>query len=458
MISSADLTAIRQRLSLGRFLSLAGTRTGVLGLTSVGTLVVRTGSSMLLTRLLTPHDFGIVGIITAIFVAVTLITDLGFEAYLIRHEQSDDRRFRDVIWTIHVERGLISFLAVAAASPFVAWALGKPVLAWPLAVASLYFIINGFGSMSLSTALRHDKARELSLFDFGLQIFQTIAALLLALWWRNAWAVIAALLLHHALRVLLSYALFQGSPPRFAHDRVIAREFFSFSRIILMSSVLTLLIGQTDKVVLARLFTLDQFGLYALALTIASAPMSFCDSYLRRIAYPVYAQAWRQAPTELPALYYGIRRLASALYAFGCGGLIGSAALLVALLYDPRYAAASTFISLLMIATALRLPTFAAAELLTAIGQVRGTLRLNIVRVLWLALTIPTGFALFGAIGVVAAVGLIEAPALLFSWVLLRRADVLNMREELLYLGLIAGGAAIGLAGATELLHLFPRL
>jgi len=455
---SAERTAARQTSILRRLLGLATTRTGVLALTMAGNLVVRTGSSMLLTRLLTPYDFGIVGIITTVFFAVAMITDLGFEAFLIRHERTEDRHFRDVIWTIHAKRGFALFVGVAIASPAIAWAFGKPVVTVPLAVASLIFLINGLASLSLMTALRRDKARELSVLDFGLQIFQTLTCLSLALWWRNAWSIIAAMLLQSALRALLSYRLFADSTQRPARDRSVSREFLAFSRVILMSSMLTLLIGQSDKLVLGRLFTLDQFGLYAIALTIASAPTGFAEAYVRRIVFPVYAQTWRQVPSELPLVYYSVRRLPSALYAFGCGGLIGGAPLLVALLYDPRYASVATFISLLMIGSALRLSNIAASELLTATGEMTRMLRITVVRVIWLAVAIPAGFFMVGPIGVVAAVGLMEVPAMLYSWLLLGRVRVLDLRQELLLLALVATGAAIGFLGGTEVLRLFPRL
>jgi O-antigen/teichoic acid export membrane protein len=455
---SAESLGPRPGVSLRKLLAFASTRTGVLALTTVGNLVVRTGSSMLLTRLLTPYDFGIVGIITAVFFTVTMITDLGFQDFLIRHERTDERHFRDVIWTIHAKRGAAIFVAVAIASPAIAWIFGKPVVAWPLAVASLIFLINGVASLSLMTALRHDKARELSLLDFGLQVFQTLACLLLALWWRNAWSIIAAMLLQSALRTILSYSLFAESVQRPARDRAISREFLAFSRIVLLSSALALLIGQSDKLVLGRLFTLSEFGLYAIALTIANAPTAFAESYINRIAFPVYAQTWRQAPTDLGAAYYRVRRLPSALYAFGCGGLIGGAALLVALLYDPRYAPASAFISLLVIGSALRLPNAAAAQLLIAVGLVDRTLRITVVRFVWLVVAIPVGFVLFGAMGVVAAVGLIEVPAMLYCWLMLRRVGILDLREELSFLALVAAGAAVGILGATEVLRVFPHI
>src|SRR3954452_25590251 len=106
MIDGASPAPIRLRRMPGKALKVASSRTGVLGLTTIGNLVVRTGSSMLLTRLLAPEAFGIVGLITAIFFAVALVTDLGFEAFLIRDHRTEDHHFRNVIWTIHAVRGL----------------------------------------------------------------------------------------------------------------------------------------------------------------------------------------------------------------------------------------------------------------------------------------------------------------------------------------------------------------
>src|ERR1051326_2930042 len=113
MASPVDAGAPRSRISLAGLLALSRTRTGVLGLTTVGGVIVRTISSMTLTRLLRPEDFGIVGIIGSIFYTAEMFTDLGFQAFLVRHERTDDRHFRDVIWTIHAKRGAALFMLVA---------------------------------------------------------------------------------------------------------------------------------------------------------------------------------------------------------------------------------------------------------------------------------------------------------------------------------------------------------
>jgi O-antigen/teichoic acid export membrane protein len=441
--------------SLRQLIALSTTRTGVVVLTNVGSLLVRTISSVILTRLLTPQDFGIVGIIGAVFFVLGMITDLGFTAFVVPHQRGDERHFRDVIWTIHAGRGLALALLAAVASPAVAWVLGKPPLALPLAVASVTFFLNGIASLSLITALRHHSARKLSVLDLVLQVFQTIACLSLALWWRNAWAMIAGMVLQSALRVVLSYTWFSDSKQSPARDPAISREFLAFSKLILATSASTLVILQTDKLVLARLFSLEQFGLYALALSLASAPMAIGDSYISRVVFPVYAQIWRTQPDAIADVYYRVRRSASLLYAFACGGLIGGAHLLVTILYDPRYAGAGTWLSLLVVSVALRLPNVAASQLLVAMGDIKSTLQVNVVRLIWLAIAMPLGYLQFGAVGVVASVGLLEAPAMLYSWLLLRRKHVLDLRQELLFVAMVIFGAAVafGVASQIHLAH-----
>jgi O-antigen/teichoic acid export membrane protein len=286
----------------------------------------------------------------------------------------------------------------------------------------------------------------------------SLIAVLLAFWLRNAWAMIAAMVLQSAMRTFLSYRLFDDSGQALERDPEILREFLAWSRIVLMSSALTLLLAQTDKLILARLFSLQEFGLYALAISIASAPQGFASSYITKVVFPVYAQCWRERPENIANVYYKVRRSASAVYAFGCGGLIGGAGLLFAILYDPRYEGAALFMSIIMLSGGLFLPNFAAAELLTATGEIKGTLRMNVVRVAWLAGGIPLGYAAVGALGVVAAFGSIEVPVMVYSWLVLQRMGILRITEELTFLLLMTLGALTGLVFSTGVFRLFPHI
>ncbi len=431
--------------------------TGVLALTTIAGILIRTLSSVVLTRILTPSVFGLFGIIGSLFFTLAMITDLGFESFVVRHARGDQRHFLDVIWTMHAIRGIVLALAGCILAPVVAWGLQKHEVLLPIAFASLTFAINGFASFSLIVTLKMGRSKKLSILELMLSIFQTGLCICLAIYLRNIWAFIIAMIAQSLLRTMLSYVAFAASSQRFANDRDIRREFFAFSRVVIPSSLLTLLIAQTGPLFLAKIFTLGEFGLFTIAGNLAGVPIGFVLAYVSRIVFPKYTRTWLADRNAIGTTYYAALRRTAPLYALGCGALIGGAPLLISILYDKRYSDSALFLSLLAISAALRLPTFAAAEMMTAIGHIKVTLYLNVLRVIWLLIAVPIGYWIHDALGVVIVVGLLELPALVGSWVWLRKVGILKMRSEMIYLGLLCCGAIAGMAASRVGLHLLGR-
>ena len=75
--------------------------------------LTRVASSLILTRLLAPADFGIVGMVTVVHYTINMLLDLGTDAFIVRHPDIRNRRTLDVIWTIKLLR--IVFIAAVTA-------------------------------------------------------------------------------------------------------------------------------------------------------------------------------------------------------------------------------------------------------------------------------------------------------------------------------------------------------
>lgn len=437
---------------LGRLTSPSAT----LILTSVATNVLRIGNTIVLTRLLSPADYGLIGIITAIFFAIVMITDTGCQAFVVRHERGLEPTFLDTVWTIHVLRGVVNAaLAIALAMPLGAL-LGKPALAPMLAVAALSLAIDGAASMSLLTALRRKMVRKLSLVDFAAFIVQLVTGLVAGWFLRNAWAIVIAIIAQSVTRAIASFVLFPDALHRPRIDRPVAGELWRFSRVIAASSALTLAISQVDRLVLARLFTLQQFGVYAIAGALATAPTVIASLYSSRIMFPVMSETWRVAPERLRQTFYGIRGRVFFGYLFAAGGLIGSASLVIRLLYDPRYADAASYLHLLAITTAMVMLTKPMNDLLISIGQIRATFETNVVRICWLIAGAAVGYAVIGPMGIVAALALIEVPAYLYCAFRLKRSGLYSPSHDLLAFGSIVAGVLVGSGGSAVILAILP--
>lgn len=431
---------------VGRLLHLARRDTNVVIGAVAFNNVVRMVGSIILTRLFAPETFGIVGIIGSVAFVFAMTSDLGFQAFVVRHPDGDRRKFLDTIWTIAVARSVILTVLLAAAARPIAGAVGKPELALVIAVSSLTFLIEGLASLSLLTAIRRRLILRLSVLEASVTVAQLILAVALALIWRSYWAIVVATLLSGLLKSTLSYVMFSGAGQRFRLDRTYAAELWRFARFVTGSSIMIMLVMQADKLVMARLMPLDAFGFYMLATNLGLAPLAFTAAYASRVLYPHYAAAWREGGSDFRAMIYVKRRGVSVLYMLAAGGLIGAAPLLVAVLYDERYAAAGPYLQLVALTPFFALSSNSANEALTATGRVQVTFQASAIKLAWLAVAGPVGFFAGGPLGLVAVVGLMELPAMLLRWVQLRRAELLRLGEEAAMLAVGGIGVVLGVA------------
>jgi O-antigen/teichoic acid export membrane protein len=451
-------------MSLARGLNVQRLRqlaTGAAASIAVGvaaTNLLRIVSSMTLTRLLDAHAYGVVGVITSIAYMLTMLSDVGLLGFIVRHAEGDDPKFLDQIWTIRLTRAaMLTTTMILVARPASAL-LGKPELAPVVAVWSISFLLDGLSSLAFATAVRNRQLWRLSALDFSNNITTFIVSITLALQWHSYWALIGGMIAGATTKAVMSYILFPTTRRRWHFNRNRSLELWRFSRFIAMSSILSLFILQSDKLVLARLMPLSAYGLYAIAVTLAAAPGALAAPYATRVLFATYSKTVRENRDALPRIYYSARRKFVLLYMFMVGGMLGATPLIIALLYDPRYRGVTPFLQLISITAILRMSSLPANEVLIACGRMRATFIANVFRITWLAIGGALGLWTGNIMLLVAIVGTVEVPGMLSYWFFLRRERLLNLREEGYGLGMAGAGIALGWLVSTGVLSLWPNL
>lgn len=431
--------------------------TSALAMSTVISNLLRIVSTVCLTRLLAPEVYGITGMIMSVFYMINMVTDIGLQAYVVRHQRSDEPDFLSSVYTIHAVRGVgLALIGMALAWPL-AFLLQKPALAVPLFVSSLVLVIDGQVTLHQFIGLRDGRVQRYSMIDLISSASQTLSAIAFAFVFRNVWAIIASMFVASAAKVWAGYSLFPGSSLRYRLDRDIAADLWRFSKVIAVSSALTLMIGQIDKLVLARSLPLSQFGIYVIAASLAGAPVAFAANYAAAIVYPAAAVAARDVSSIAEAYYRSWGRFFY-LYAFGGGALIGVADLLIRLLYDPRYLSAAFYLSILAVSTALAMTTRAMESVQVASGRPRVALQFNALRIACLLgaaiLALAQGQPLF----LIAALGLLEIPVYFFGLFRMGQLHEIRWLREASLAGTIVAGVIAGRLTDMAALALFPRL
>jgi O-antigen/teichoic acid export membrane protein len=441
---------------MGRATKVARKDTSIVLLGAVASNIARLLSTVVLTRVLDPSAYGVVGILSSIGFTIAMLTDVGIYSYVVRHDRNNDPVFLDQVWTVRLVRCLGLMVLTIALAPILAAALDKPITL-ALMVYSLTFAMEGFSSMTFATAVRQRQLIRLAIMDVAPQLFSVAVALAFGLWLRSYWALIIAMLASGAFNGVLSYALYPHSRRKWHYSREMASDVWAFGRNLSASSVVYLGLSQIDKVVLARIFPIATFGLYSISTTLIAAVRMFNRNYALRILFPAFASVKNAGPQAQTSVFYATGREIRLLYSLVAGGVVTCAPLIIRLLYDPRYAQAATFLEILAIGNLFSLSSFASNEMLMALGRTRHLLQGNIARLIFFAIAGPTGFYMFGPLGLVGAVAGMELIAQIYNWYALARDGVFSLRGELPYWAVTAAGLALGSIVNALALDFLPR-
>lgn len=417
---------------------------------AVASNLLRVASNLVLTRLLAPEAFGIMGVIGAVSAVLALLSDMGFTAFIIRAQRSIDRRFLDVVWTARLIRGAMLTVLMFAFAGLIAAAFGKPELKAPMMVCAFLFLFEGLRSLAPVVALRAQRVSYISAVEFASIVIQIAATLAAALIVKSYWAIVIGGFVGAASQAAFSYLLFANPGHKIAFDREISREMWAFSRVVIFSSTITVVLGQADKIFIGRALSLEALGQYMLAVSLTGAGLQLVQAYVAKILLPIYSNAAREARSILCERYYSARWRMTLVLSFLFGGGVGGGPLLARILFDDRYLGAGIFITILCFKPLFSFIAMPAEQAMIALGRMRTTVEANIGRLAWIVVAAPAGYHYFGVVGLVAAFALTEAAIAPYWLWQLRREGIVNWRAEAAPLAAAAFGALIGL-GADRL-------
>lgn len=441
-----DLSAVsRVRALAVRIRPALGDGSQVLIASHVTQMALRVGSSLIVTRLLSPDAYGVIGIIMSVAYILNMVSDMGLRAYVTRHKDGGDEAMQTV-WTVRLIRNSIIFAIMFLGAGFFAELYKAPEVALAMRVCALPFLFDGFASLSVNMTERNRGVLRLTAVDFTKFLVITLTTITAAYFLRSYWAIVIAMVTGSLFGLAASYLLLKGPPVRFRLDPAHAKDLWRFWRIIIPSSIITILMTQTNVVVMARYFPISELGKFTIASTLATAVTSLVSEYIMRVFFPRFAQANREKPESAREVYYAAKRFNILLFAFGIGGLIGGGGLLVRILYNEHYLGAGLYLSLLCLIPLARLSAFPAEQAVIAKGFVRASLMANAVRLAWIAVAGPPAYLLGGPLALVAVFCLAETAALPYLLWQLKRFGLLRLQEEGLILAAALAGAIMGFA------------
>lgn len=434
-MSSPDQQTLKQRVLRAGGWSLAGH--GLLQ-------AIRLGSNLVMTRLLVPEMFGVMAIATTVTVVLWLLSDIGLRQNIVQSRRGDDPVFLDTAWVVQIVRSAVLWLVALALSVALYLAnrggmlpahsvYASPVLPLVIAVSSFSAIIAGFQSTKWATAYRRLEQKRIMQIELIAHLAALAVMIVIGVLSRSIWALVAGWLVVSLTSTVLSHAWMSGHRNRFRWEKSSARELISFGKWILVSSVLSVLAANGDRLLLGAFVEAGKLGLYAIAVLMIGAIEGALTRLFAMVSLPALSEITRNDPSRLRQAYYRMRVPADLLLLFLAGLLFAAGQLVIDLLYDPRYSEAGGMLEVLALSfIAVRFGV--AQQVYLAVGMPHFLAIINVVRFVALYTLVPALYYLAGTEAAIWGIALHALATLPFVYRFNARLGLNDIRREVIVL------------------------
>jgi O-antigen/teichoic acid export membrane protein len=369
-------------------------------------LVAKLGSNLVLTRLLAPEAFGLMGTAMAFFTTLEWLSDMGIQPALIRHKHGSRSDYLSTGWWLGLFRGFgLTGIAALIAIPLVDF-YEQPELLGVLLVLALRPALMSLRSPAMPTLRRNLNYRNVFIDEFGQVLVASIVSVILACFIPSVWAIVIGTMSGVVVGIVLSYALCPMKVGKY--NRAASKEICGFGRTVLLNTLVMALLLNMDRLLGLKFVSALEMGLYAIAFNLAAVLEGLitkaCDvhfSMLSRLPNQEKQNEFQRRITSkvtkwmMPLLAVGV--------------MLGP--FVINLLYDERYTGAGIILSIFIARQMIRGIGQLQFQLLLARGEVnRATVAYGVALVVQAVMFVPMIQA-FGVCGL-AVCGLVSTTVL----------------------------------------------
>lgn len=301
---------------------------------------------VVLARLLTPADFGLIAMLLVFTTIAALLVDSGFGTALVQKQDTSDD---DEATVFFFSTGASVAVAVALwfAAPAIASFYSQPLLT-PLTRLLLFVLpLSALAAVPDALLTQRLDFKSRAKAEIIAALCSGVLAVMLA-WrdfgvWSLAWQAVTAI----GVRALLLW-LYSGWRPRGQFSRHAFRSLGGFGGYMLMANLLNTISLRLQSLLIGKMFDSRALGYYTLAQNTQMAPAQFMSGVLNRVGLPVFSTVADQREKLVAALRLSLR---VAIFVFvPC--MIGIAVVakpLIIMLYGARWTPAAPLLSILAV-------------------------------------------------------------------------------------------------------------
>lgn len=241
--------------------------------------------SIVLARLLTPDDYGLIGIIAIFTTVCTALINGGFTTALIRKKNATDDDYNTAFIT-NLGVSIVLYALIFLCSPLIANFFGREELLALTRVSSLGMIIGALALVQQTRLTKRIDFKSQTKITLIASVSSGIVGIVLAVLGFGVWSLVAQQLMSHCLRTVLLW-FFNKWIPSLRFSSKSFHELFGFGWKMMVSSVIDTVWKELYQVVVGKFYSPATLGQYTRSKQFSKLFSSNLTSVIQRVTYPV---------------------------------------------------------------------------------------------------------------------------------------------------------------------------
>ena len=250
--------------------------------------------SIILARLLSPREFGLIGMIT-VFIAVSeSFINSGFSSALIRKKNCTDIDFSTVFF-FNLGAGILFFFLLFLTAPAISNFFNEPELTAILQVLGVVLIIDSLTLIQRTILTKRIDFKLQAKISVIASIGSGVVAILMAFYGFGVWALVAQRIIKQGLNSLFLW-LWNRWKPLLVFSKKSFKELFGFGSKLLLSGLIDTIYQNIYYLIIGKFFSAQELGFYSRADGFKNLPSQNINTIVSRVTYPVLSSIQDDIP------------------------------------------------------------------------------------------------------------------------------------------------------------------
>ena len=251
-------------------------------------ILVNFVSGIVLARLLSPEDYGLMGMLSIFMLIAGTFIDGGFGFAIIQKKRPTQEDYSTVFfWNLGL--AIVLYLILFVCAPAIASFYHVPLLSKVLRVSGIVLIINALRAIHENMLNKQFQFRKLAITSVSSSLISLVLTIWLAYQGFGVWALVAQTLILQTVPMVV-YWLTNNWVPKLVFSLKSFKELFSFGFYLLMNSLMATIVNNIQGLLIGRLYNPALMGYYSKAHSTETLASTTISQAVTQVTFPMYSE------------------------------------------------------------------------------------------------------------------------------------------------------------------------